>query len=52
MAPCGRSNLLSTMVNGVMIYGDRFQACSNNRHDGCGGVLMKDGRMAFEGIAF
>lgn len=52
LAPCGRGNLLSTMVNGVMVYGERFQACGNNRHDGCGGVLMKDGRMAFEGIAF
>lgn len=52
MAPCGRGNLLSTMVNGVMISGDRFQACANNRHDGCGGVLMEDGRMAFGGISF
>ena len=52
MAPCGRGNLLSTMVNGVMRYGDRFQACANNRHDGCGGVLMDDGRMAFGGITF
>lgn len=52
MAACGQGNLLSTMVNGVMLRGGRFQTCGNNRHDGCGGILMKDGRMAFEGIAF
>lgn len=52
LAPCGRGNLLSTMVNGVMVWEGRYQVCGNNRHDGCGGILMKDGRIAFEGIAF
>ena len=52
MAPCGKGNLLSTMVNGVMSCNGRYQVCGNNRHDGCGGILMKDGRTAFEGIAF
>ena len=52
MSPCGKGSVISTMVNGVSYNGEWFQTCSNNRHDGCGGTLMKDGRMAFSGISF
>lgn len=52
LLPCGRGFSMSTMVNGVMVNDGRFQVCGNNRHDGCGGVLLEGGRMAFEGIAF
>lgn len=50
--PCRNGFGLSTMVNGVMTEGGRFQVCGSNRHDGCGGVLLPDGRKAYHGISF
>ena len=52
LLPCGSGNLLTTLVNGVMIDDGRFQACGSHRHDGCGGVLNVGGNMAFNGITF
>lgn len=41
---------MSTMLNSVMKIENRFYAASTKRIDGCGGVLLKNGNIAFEGI--
>ena len=41
---------MSTMLNSVMNLKGRYYAASTKRIDGCGGVLLKNGNIALEGI--
>lgn len=42
---------MSTMVNSVMYKNGEYYAAGTKRVDGCGGVLLPDGRIAVEGIS-
>lgn len=41
---------MSTMLNSVMFRDGKYYAAGTQRVDGCGGVLLKDGGMIFDGI--
>lgn len=51
LAPIPPDQAMSTMVNSVMCKNGEYYAAGTKRVDGCGGVLLPDGRIAVEGIS-
>lgn len=47
--PAGQA--LSCMLNCVMRVENEYYPCATQRVDGCGGALMKDGHLLFDGIS-
>lgn len=44
-------NLMSSMLNSVMVKGDVYYSASTKRVDGCGGCLCENGSIIYEGIS-